>query len=155
MLEAVPSQHGVLPSSEIRILGRIPGILCIFQDARDRIIPHDEGEVGVCALVTHEPAAVCEMGVEDFSDAVDFVVVAFAGRWQRFGMVDVEPGEFEEVSWIGEWDFDEICDMVTRHTMLLDQNMGLGLTLGSKTTARGRMSPEMKGRSECATCHKS
>lgn len=93
MLDAVPGQHGILPACEVGILSRIPRVLCIFQDARDRIIPHDEGEVGVGALVAYEPAAVGEMGVEDFSDAVDFVVVAFAGRREGLGVEDVEPGE--------------------------------------------------------------
>ena len=154
MLHAIPSHHGILPAREVRILSRIPRILCIFQDARNRIIPHDEGEVSPCALVAHEPVAVGKMGVEHFNDAVDFVVVAFAGGWEGLGVEDVEPGE---VLRLGRWVFDGRWDIIfiVGHTMLLGRNKGLGLKLGSRTTARGRRSREMKDRLESVTCHKS
>ena len=93
VLHAVPGQHSVLPACEVGILRRVPRVLCIFQDVRDLSVPHDEGEVRVGTLVTHEPAAVGEMGVENRSDAVDFVVVSFAGRRERFGVEKVEPSE--------------------------------------------------------------
>ena len=98
MLHAVPGKHSIVPACEVGIFCRIPGILCIFQDVRDLSVPHDEGEVRVCALITHEPATVSEMGVEDFSDTVNLIVVAFAGRRERFWMEEIKPGEFEEVS---------------------------------------------------------
>ena len=100
MLHAVPRQHSVLPAGEVGILGRVPGVLCIFQDERDLSVPHDEGEIRVGTLVPHKPIAVCEMGVEDAGDAVDLVVVAFAGGRERFGMEDVEPVWFER-RWVG------------------------------------------------------
>lgn len=92
VLDAIPCQHSILPTGKVGVLCRIPRILCIFQDVRYLSVPHDEGEVRVGALVAHEPAAVGEMGIEDGSDAVDFVVVAFAGRWERLGVEEVEPG---------------------------------------------------------------
>ena len=103
MLHAVPRQHSVLPAREVGIFCRVPGILCIFQDERDLSVPHDEGEVRVGTLATHEPIAVCEMGVEDAGDAVDLVVVAFAGGRERLGMEDVEPVWLKGGGRLGRW----------------------------------------------------
>lgn len=57
MLDTVPGQHSLLPTLEVGIFRRVPGILCIFQDERDLSIPHDEGKIRVRTLVAHKPGA--------------------------------------------------------------------------------------------------
>ena len=91
MLHAVPCQHGILPKCEVGILRGVPGVLRVFHDEDNLSVPHDEGEVRVCTLVTHEPGTAGEMRVEDGSNAFDLVVVALAGGWEGLGMEDVEP----------------------------------------------------------------
>ncbi len=80
MLQAIPRQHSLLPTREVGILGRVPGVLRISHDEWDLHIPNDEGEVRVCTLVAYKPGTVREMGVEDGGDAFDLVVVAFTSR---------------------------------------------------------------------------
>ena len=91
MLQAIPRQHSLLPTREVGIVGRVPGVLCISHDEWDLRIPNNEGEVRVCTFIANKPGTVREMGVEDGGDAFDLVVVAFTGRRERLMMEYVEP----------------------------------------------------------------
>lgn len=97
MLHAPPLHHSRLPAGEVGIFRGVPAAGCVFQDVRDLYVPDDEGEVRVGALVAHEPSVGCEMGVEDGSDAFDFVIVAFAGGREVLGVEEVEPDRLKEV----------------------------------------------------------
>ena len=100
MLDAVPLQHSLLPTLEIWIFRRVPGILCVFEDERDLSVPHDKGEICVRALVAHQPGAAGQVGVEDGSHTVDLVGVAFAGGREGFWVEDVEPVGWIKRGWL-------------------------------------------------------
>lgn len=92
MLHAIPCQHSLLPTREFGVFRWLPGILRIAQNERNLSVPHDEGQVRVGTLVAHKPRTVLEMGVENSSDAFDFIVVAFASGRESLVMKEVEPG---------------------------------------------------------------
>ena len=89
MFHTVAGQHRFLPTWKVGIIGRVP--IGVFENEGDLHVPHDEGEIGVGALVAHEPGAAGEVGVEDGCDALDFVIVAFAGGGEGLGVEKVEP----------------------------------------------------------------
>lgn len=155
MLDTVPLQHGLLPTLEVWIFRRVPGILCVFQDERDLSVPHDKGEIRVRALVAHEPGAAGQMGVEDGSHTVDLVGVAFAGGREGLWVEDVEPVGSDQAGLV-RWLVSVIRSGTRlRHTRLPVRSTGLGPRLGSRPTAAGGMSRGTKRMSMSLTCRKS
>ena len=63
-----------------------------LHDEFDLRVPHHKGQVGVGALVAHQPVAVGEDAVQHAGDAFDFRRVAGLGRWELFGVEEGEPG---------------------------------------------------------------
>lgn len=64
-------------------------------------VPHGKGQVGVRALVAHEPLRLGQHAVEDAGDALDLVAVADLGRLGGLAvcafMEEVEPACVERI----------------------------------------------------------